>query len=239
MAKFSIRLAQESMVDILKIKVRFKRTRSGFTTYTDKRHHGISADVLAIKWGIGLDKAKRTLQPTIQYNVISAQKPLTRWYRTDFLPQRLCRLYCRFYTDTLFTKDKSIVGNTCAQIFTDWGFIQIIPIRSKSEGGTKIDSINRDVGIVNEIFLENAPEQTVYNKEMQRMARLTRMEVQTTEPYSLWQNKAESVIKIIKGKANRRRFQKNTPKWVWYFGMVYEADIYSRTAFKDECQSLE
>ena len=59
------------------------------------------------------------------------------------------------------------------------------------------------------------------------------MEVQTTEPYSPWQNKAESVIKIIKGKAKIRRVQRNIHKRVWYFGMVCEAEIYYRTAGKD------
>ena len=50
------------MVDILISKVRVKRTRSGFATYTDKRHHGISADRLARKWGIGIEKAKPNIQ---------------------------------------------------------------------------------------------------------------------------------------------------------------------------------
>ena len=57
------------MVYILISKVRVKRTRSGLATYTDKRHHGISAGLLAMKWGIGLHKAKRVLQATIQDNV--------------------------------------------------------------------------------------------------------------------------------------------------------------------------
>ena len=73
--------AQELTVDRLKIKVRVKRTRSGFGIYTDKRHHWISADILARKWGIGLDKAKWNLQSTTHDNVISALKLLTRRYR--------------------------------------------------------------------------------------------------------------------------------------------------------------
>ena len=64
MEKFSIGLYQDLMVDILIIKVRFKRTRSVFATYTDKQHHGISAYLLTRKWGIGLDKEKQTLQFT-------------------------------------------------------------------------------------------------------------------------------------------------------------------------------
>ena len=62
MANVSIGLAQELMVGRLISKVRVKITRSGLTTYTDKRHHGISVDLLARKWGIGIYKENRNLQ---------------------------------------------------------------------------------------------------------------------------------------------------------------------------------
>ena len=60
-------------------------------------------------------------------------------------------------------------------------FVQIIPTRSKSEAGTTLDRINRDVGVANKISMDNAPENTGYNKKMQRVAILARMEVLTTE----------------------------------------------------------
>ena len=74
---------------------------------------------------------------------------------------------------------------------------------------------------------------------MQKVARMERIEVQTTETYSLWQNKAESVIKTIKGKAKRRRVQRNITNMVWDFGMVWEVDIYYQTAGKDVHPALE
>ena len=119
MENVSIGLAQDLMVDRLISKARVKRKRSGFVTYTNKQHHGISTDILTRKWGVGLDKENRTLQSTTQDNVISALKPPMQRYRIYFLSQRLRRLNCRFYADTLFSKDKSIVWNTCAQIFTN------------------------------------------------------------------------------------------------------------------------
>ena len=122
------------MADILKIKVRVKIKMSVFSTYTDNKHHGISTDILARKWGIGIDKAKRTIQSTIQNNVRPDMKPLTQRYIK--LSQRLRQLDCIFYTYKLFAKDKSIVGNTCAQIFTDGYFFQIIPMITKPESGT-------------------------------------------------------------------------------------------------------
>ena len=52
------------MVDRLIINVIVMRTRSGYATYIYKRHHGISADMLAHKLEIVLDKEKHTLQFT-------------------------------------------------------------------------------------------------------------------------------------------------------------------------------
>ena len=151
------------MVDTLISKVRVKRTRSGFGTYIDKRHHGISTDLLAREWGVVLYKAKHALQSKTQDNVISDLKPLTWRYITYFLLQGISCLNCRIYTDTLLAKDKSIVGNTCAQIFTNGEFVQIIHMRSKSDTDTKLDRINQDVRVANEIFMDNAPRQTGYN----------------------------------------------------------------------------
>ena len=86
---FSIGLDKYLMVYKLISKVRVKIIRSGFANYTDNRHHGISADLLAIKWGIGIDEAKRTLKSRTRDNVRSDLKPLTWRYRTDLLSQRL------------------------------------------------------------------------------------------------------------------------------------------------------
>ena len=70
MGNVSIELAQDFMVERLISKVSFKITRGGLSTYTDKRHHEISADMLAKKWGIRLDKTKKTLQSTTQDIVV-------------------------------------------------------------------------------------------------------------------------------------------------------------------------
>ena len=69
MENVSIGLAQDLMVEILIRNVRVKRTINGLSKYTDKLHHGISAEILAIKWEVGLDKEERTLQSTTQDNV--------------------------------------------------------------------------------------------------------------------------------------------------------------------------
>ena len=66
---------------------------------------------------------------------------LTRSYRTDLISQRLRELNCRFYTDTLFSKDKFLFVNTCAHIFENEEFVQIISVGSKSEIDATLDRI--------------------------------------------------------------------------------------------------
>ena len=79
------------------------------------------------------------------------------------MSQRLHRLNCIFYTDTLFAKEKSILENICAKIFTNREFVQIIPMISRSEAGTILYRINRYIRVTKETFMENAPDQTGYN----------------------------------------------------------------------------
>ena len=47
-------------------------------------------------------------------------------------------------------------------------------MRYKPEAGTPLDSINRDNGVANEIFIENSPEHNNYNTDLQRLKRLER-----------------------------------------------------------------
>ena len=57
-------------------------------------------------------------------------------------------------------------------------------MRSKSEAVMTLDRINRDVGVGNEIFMDNAPDQTVHNIDMQILKSLPKIDVRITEPHS-------------------------------------------------------
>ena len=69
MEKNFIGLDQDLMVDRLISNVRVKRSRGVLPTYTYKGYHGISTDISARKWVIGLDKSKWTLQYKTKDNV--------------------------------------------------------------------------------------------------------------------------------------------------------------------------
>ena len=209
-------------------------------TYSDKRHHGTDPALLARKWGIGLQKAKDTLKVTTQLNIRSAILPLSRRYKTDMLSQRLRRLSTRFYTDTGYGPSKSLAGNTCMQIFTDGeGFVVAYPMSSKAGAGDMLQRNCNDVGVPNELHMDNAPEMIRENTAFQEVCRNQKIKTTTIEPKSPWQNKCENIIGVIGKKATTRRARRKAPKCVWDYGYVWECEIYSRTAGRDGRTGLE
>ena len=49
----------------------------------------------------------------------------------------------------------------------------------------------------------------------------------------------ESLIVIIKGKWKQRTFCRRITRNCWSFGLVWEAEIYSRTSYKDGTTGME
>ena len=240
LASISTGLIPELIAENIICKVKTRKTRTGFATITEDRHHGVSPELLAQKWGIGMEKAKNTLKSTTQNSIRSAVLPLTRRYRTDFMSQRLRRLNTTWYTDTLFSKQKSIIGNTCAQMFTDGkGFTYVHPMRSKAQAGEALHKVTIDVGVPNTMINDGAGEQTGDNTYFKEVLKRCHIDSRNIEPYSPWQNQAENTIGIIKAKARRRRIRRRVPKRCWDFGIVWEAEIYCRTAGKDGRTAME
>ena len=129
--------------------------------FTGERHHTPTAESLAEKWQMGLQRAQQTMRVTTQAGIRSALHPLSRRYRTDLMSSRLRRLNCTFYTDTLFSTTKSINQNTCAQLYTNGkGFVHVHPLRSKSLVDESLDLLTDFVGITNTIFCDGSNEQT-------------------------------------------------------------------------------
>ena len=115
--------SQDLLVDKLMSKVNIS------ATYSKTRHHSTDPDILARKWGIGMNREKQTLNCTTQHNVISTIIPLSRRYRNYIMSHILKRLSTRFYTDTDFAEYKSVLGNYCVHIFTDGdGFVVALPM---------------------------------------------------------------------------------------------------------------
>ena len=100
------------------------------------------------------------LKAKTQYNIRSDVLTLTRRHHTNLISQHLMSISCTFYTDMLFSKNKSIIGNTCDQIFMNGkGFIYVHPMQSKLKYGEVLNVATMNIGLPNTLVSENTGEQ--------------------------------------------------------------------------------
>jgi hypothetical protein len=148
-------------------------------SYTKQdRHIQVNAQNIATMWGIGINRARATLQCTTQHGVRSALLPLSRRYRADRM-YNLRRLNSKFATDTFYSNHKSLNQNTCAQIYSHKnGFSAVYPM-TKANGdtiGQSLVNFSHDFGIPEHLTFDGAKAQvgknTLFMKTMEGFLKL-------------------------------------------------------------------
>jgi hypothetical protein len=96
-------------------------TISGVSSDIENPTHDLPPEVLASRWGIGLEKAKQTLSCTSQAGFEVRNKPMDRRYRTN-TGSRFSNSYStlsgKWYSDTMLATTTSVRAFSCAQITT-------------------------------------------------------------------------------------------------------------------------
>jgi hypothetical protein len=203
------------------------RAISGLST--EQRKSVITKEILARRWGIGLDTAHRTLTATTQMGLRRVLHPTERRYRTRQSHLRFPNLNMTMYTDTMFATVKSTRGNTCAQIFTDGqGFDTFDPMKGKGEAPDALMKVIRNVGIMKDLVSDGAPEET--RGRWEETVNEFRIRQKRSEPYSQWQNRAESSIREIKKGIKRATRRANSPMRLWDYCGEWVAAIRRLTA---------
>jgi Fe2+ or Zn2+ uptake regulation protein len=105
---------------------------------SNDRHSRVTPEEVARKWNIGLETAKNTLRVTTQYGIRTAVHPMTRRLRVDHLHLHRHRLRGTWFADTLLSKVKSKLGNTCANVYTQGKFTRAIPMISRKDAGKSL-----------------------------------------------------------------------------------------------------
>ena len=202
----------------------------------ERRHSKYTAQELARKWGCGLETAQNTLKKTTQRNVRHALHPLHQRYRVDHLNLNRRRLNTTMYTDTLFARTKSLRQNTCAQVYTNGKFTQVYPMRAETGDGVgqTLTLLTEDVGIPDTLVYDLAAvqegSQTHFQKEVRRLKIKTKM-AEKGHHQQNWA--AEQEILGLKRRWKALMMEKDVPKRLWDYGIVYMAEIMSRTARGD------
>jgi hypothetical protein len=148
-----------------------KRKESGVLTMD--RHSKVGPEELSRKWNIGLQMAKDTLDVTTQHGVRMAVHPMTRRLRVDHLHLHRPRLKGMWFLDTMIAKVKSLLGNKCANVFTNGKFTKVVPMTSRKEAAELLIDFTDDVGIPEMLMMDGVTEftgrHTDFIKQAQQM----------------------------------------------------------------------
>jgi hypothetical protein len=112
------------------------------------------------KWNIGLQMAKDILKVITKKGIRTAIQPKTRRVRVNHLHLHCQRLRGTWYTDTLLSKVKSKLRNTCANIYIQGKFTQVIPVTSRKDTGKSHIEFTDDVRVPERLITDGAMEFT-------------------------------------------------------------------------------
>ena len=133
--------------------------------------------------------------------------------------------------DTMFSKVKSILGNTCTNVFTQGKFTRVVPMSGSTEARKSFCDFTDDVGIPETLWVDGAGEFTGKHTDFVKETRRCRTKLKTTEKGRKNQNHyAEGEIATLKKQWKHRMARKKAPRRVWDFGLVYESEILSLMA---------
>jgi hypothetical protein len=203
--------------------------RKVFAMSTKERGPVVTKEILARRWGIGLDTAHRTLTATTQNGVRRVLHPVERRYRTRQSHLRFPTLNTRFYTDTMFSATKSIRGNKCAQVFTNgMGYDMFYPLVKEADASEALSELIRTVGIPKDLVSDGAQAET--RGKFGKIIKEFHIKQRITEPYSGWQNRAEASIREIKRGIKRATVRARSPKRLWDYCGEWVAAVRRLTA---------
>jgi hypothetical protein len=168
------------------IVTKYMEERKASSIVSNERHSiATPEDLERFLWNIGIQTAKETVWVTTQKGIRTAIHPTTRrvlWVQ---------RLRGTWYMDTLLSKVKSKLGNTC-NVYTHQGkFTRVVPMTSRKDAGKSlVDFTDDDVGIPARLVTDGATEFTGRHTEFVKEARRMRIMFHTTEQGQENQNHA-------------------------------------------------
>lgn len=195
------------------------------------RHQRTTAENLSELWGIGVNKARATMDATTQMATRSAVLPISRRYRADKM-YNVKRLSAKFATDTLWSDCKSLNQNKCAQIYScKNGFAVCYPL-TRATGdiiGDSLQDFIHDYGVPEHLTFDGARAQEGKNTKFMQSIRYHRIKHKLSGARRPNENPAESAIREIKRRWYRFMDKKCIPARLWDFVMVWVCETGNMT----------
>ena len=148
---------------------------------SNDRHSYIGPEELARKWKVGIQTVKDTLEVTTQRGVFTVVQHMKKRLRVDHFHQHRPLLRGTWFADNLMSKIKSIIGNNCANIFTQGKFAKVVPMTARLESGQSLVDFTDNIGIPEHLVTDGTGEFTGRATEFVNEARRMRIRLHTSE----------------------------------------------------------
>jgi hypothetical protein len=193
----------------------------------------LTPEYLAQLWKCGIDTARKTIDATTCKHYRNTVQGMTKRYRPtrNFMRYKQIRLPAgEFYTDTMIAKIRSIRGHTCAQIYGNkFGYIKAYPLNKhdKQNLGDSLSLIIQDVGVMQKLHTDNAPEMVGRKTPFFARARKEGIDLTTNEPLRPDENYGEILVKKAKITSSKIMVRRNVPLRLWCYALEYACDLSS------------
>jgi hypothetical protein len=116
----------------------------------------LTKETLAKRWGISLKAADTTIQATTQRGMLSFLRPIERRLHSSQPHLGYNVIKNRMYSDTMFSKIKSLHLNVAAQVWSDsHGYSLFYPIKSKALAWTTVSLMVSDMNAIAKTIITN------------------------------------------------------------------------------------
>ena len=200
---------------------------------TIKPKNSLTPEYLSQIWHCGLETAKKTIEASTCSHYRNVVKGLTKRFKParNFMRYRQIRLPAgEFYTDTMMAKVRSIRGHTCAQVYGNkFGFIKsyLMDDHNMQSVGDTLSLMIQDVGVVQKLHTDNAPEMIGRRTPFFKRARKEGIDLTTIEPLRPDENYGEILVKKAKIMSSKLMTRRNVPLKLWCYALDYACDLES------------
>lgn len=229
---------KEMMISEVKVSSTTMQEKNGVdkpdrqTLVSRDRHERINEDTLANRFGISSKKARETLKCTLQQGTRSALLPLSRRYKAN-RRYKLRRLDAKFATDTFYSKKKSLIGNTCSQLYsTKFGFHATYNMSTANgeQIGQSLNDFIHEWGVPEHLTFDGAMAQKGRNTLFMNTLRKHHIDWHISQPRTPKENPAESSIREHKRRYYRMKEKFRVHDRVWDFLSNYVCETENVTA---------
>jgi hypothetical protein len=197
---------------------------------TQQSAPALTAEKLATNWGIGLERAEKTLQVTTQRGVHTVLPAyLSRRFRTNDQQLRYRRLPIDCFTDTMKSRVESKRGNSHVQVYcTLEGWTRAYSIKKRALAHETLSLLFARDGVPATMVMDGANEQI--HGTFRKKCREAGVRVKQVELHTPFSNAAESAIRELKKGVGRQMVRSKAPKGLWDHCVERQAYIRSCTA---------